>query len=177
MIIAVTPVRVRAHDSLEDAHGSQQQLQLRTLQRIEISCKAHDTTHATFRQESRAARRGADHDDSSVALLRPSHDEPFALQCLDQACHRRRAHLLGGSEGPEGDGATENDHGEGGEAGRAEPRGVVLPSEASQEMDCGRMQAVRDRHGLASCVDDRARHPHVAEEWFAQWSMSVATSG
>jgi len=93
-------------------------------------------------QQLRASRGRPDARHAPVAGIDLALDQTLGLENGDYFRNGRRAHLLGPGEIAEGDGAAEDDDGEGRELGGREPGGVVLAAEAPEEVKGGGVEAV-----------------------------------
>jgi hypothetical protein len=81
------------------------------------------------------------HDAPVVRIGSPS-DETVFLQCLDDARHRRRSHLLGGGQLAERARAAEDEHRQRRELGGRDARCRVFPPNVPERMDRGRVEAI-----------------------------------
>lgn len=111
--------------------------------------------------------------DAPVGCIDLTLHEPLGLQLHDQLRDGRRAHLLGARELAQRERAAEDDHGESGQLGGRKSRGVVLATEAAEEMERRGVQAIRERRCLGGGAAGRRVLPGATggcgRGWMAQY--------
>lgn len=131
-----------ADDAPEDVGGALEGVELNGAESGEGFGERGDPSATTVDKQSASAGGGVEADHAAVVRVALAADEATGLEGADDARHCRGPHLLGGGEFTEGDGTTEDDHGERGGAGSGESEGSVVGAEAAEEVDGEAVEAV-----------------------------------
>jgi hypothetical protein len=115
---------------------------------FEMGREIRNAKFAAFLQKPRASGGGADAHAAGIARIVGDVDQATAGESGDDAAHGRGLDLLSRSEFAQGLGATKNQDGERGEAGRAFSGSDILLADASQQVDGGRVETVSDGPGV-----------------------------
>jgi hypothetical protein len=132
-----------ADDALENVERSREERDVLLRKLPQLARELGDSTLASFLHDLFPGGRRLDAYDAAIGGIDFARHEPRLLQRSDDARHRRRTDLFRGGEIAERDRSGEDDDRERGESGGTESRGVILSSQAAQQVNGGRMQPVR----------------------------------
>lgn len=103
-----------------------------------------DPTCAAFHQELLSGRCRGEQGAAAVVCVLLLCDEALLFEGVDDSRHGGRADLLGGGEIAQGDGASEDDDGQGGQPWGVEAGAFVFFAESPQQVDGGGVEMVGD---------------------------------
>lgn len=98
-------------------------------------CEGPDPPAAAEQEEFSSPRSGGDARDASVCRIGYAAHEPLSLESGHQPSHGRGTHLFRRRELAERPGSGKHHNREDGESRRGESGRVILPSQASQELN------------------------------------------
>ncbi len=137
----------RANDLFKKLGSTHQLRQLGRTQASDRCRQPFDPTRSPCSKNVSSFACSPDLRQPPVVRVIESLDKTILLQASHDACHRRRLHLLGRGELPQGERPAEDHDGEGRQARSRQPGGIVFLPQLAKEMNRGGVELVGERVG------------------------------
>jgi hypothetical protein len=137
-----------ASDAVEDGDGVVEGLLVVAREDLDLVGEGADAAVAGLEEQAFALCGCRKLNGTAVFGARGLFDEALRFEGIDDASHGGRAYLLRVGELAEGEGAGEDDDGEGGQAGSIEAAGGVGPAQFTKQVDGGGVEGVGSFFGI-----------------------------